>query len=262
MKLSLLDGGRFALGVTIGFLIAVLFALLLGELDYEFWDNDTLLGALIGGGLAGFFAIAATAMANFQQAKVTEAAKRQELETIAFAVFSRLNDLFDSITKSYRHHLDGDDTLRIHYGDQKSLPKPLLAREAELGFTVEDKNLGLHLKNAELFNLITDADGIARNFLFLRAEYERRFFEFQTNVYRQNDLSVSGSKVVAAAEINPVELLELESIAGHFLSFLMRAQKEVRSMHTEVIVVLEGEFSRKVDFVLTSQKSQATNFFD
>lgn len=100
---SLLDGGKFALGLSIGGSVVLVLAIWLSLTDVFKPGDSTLLGAVVGGFLAGFISLIATILTNYFMLRDSEARKIDELETIALSCFQKLHSTRDTMVKAYRH---------------------------------------------------------------------------------------------------------------------------------------------------------------
>lgn len=260
-RASLLYDGKFALGITLGALSLLLFALLGGYLGVKVFENNTLFGAIIGGILAGSFSLIATLLTNFFLYKRDEKDRRNMQEASLSSLLLKTNDFVDLVVKCYRHHLDPAPDLNLFYGS-KRLSKPLKYPASRVIFSDDEKLALFQLNNARILNEVTDIERMSQSLSSLLLDYEVAFEGVITRTVKSQSSHIVGRHVSGEYEIHPIQLMEVENFQEHLISSLWRMYPQVMHAQSLLIEILNDEFGRKFEFKIEDMSSQAPNFFE
>jgi hypothetical protein len=262
-SIRLLEGARFALGLVVGFTASVFLFLLLDMADLGVAVDSTLLGAVIGGILAGSTALLATLVTSYFLLVENSNKEKAQDEVKALSIYIKVHSARDSIVKSYRHHFDGSPGNTIRYGQFGQIWKPLAFSGSDTNLTDDEITLALKYKNAEIFNLLMDAKAMIDLHGKLAASYERQFNQFQKHIFDNNRVNIDGQHLSGEVKIDRLELLAIEDLRNVFKSFLLRSHQSIVQVHSEVIAFLSTEFSRTISFADDpSIPASADNFYE
>ncbi|MBN7786392.1 hypothetical protein JYP51_15810 [Ponticoccus gilvus] len=260
MKTTLLDQGNFALGLVCGICLTSI-----AFLFYDYYDiivsDKTLLGAIIGGGIAGLASLCTALVAVYFSIKDSQEKKKHGLASSAFSAFQKSTELLDTITKTYHHFFTADETSIVRAGKDTLIWKPLHGVRDRVQFSESEKCLGLQIKRADLFNMIQSLQRLEESFSFLRLTHDEHFRNFQSTVQPQLRSDLVTWKGSGPAKIDNTQMIELLSVQGLLKSFLLDAQKEAKRLHALLIEILEREFGTTVNFELVNVKPSARDYF-
>lgn len=258
---QLLDGGRFALGLTVGFIVSIFLFLLLDVSDIGVRTDTTLFGAVLGGILAGSTALASTVLSNYYLLKQQPEEAAYADQNIALGILTKLHEARDVFVKSFRHYFNRSRENVIRYGASGTIPKPLAFSSADVHFSDAEKVFLLG-RNSHLFNLLLDADSLVFSFNNLTSAYEKQFNKFQEHIFSQNKVNIRGVELSGEISIDPLELLKIEDLRNILKSFLLGSQAPIAEVYDEMIKFIHSEFGRKLEYVQDLEMSgSATNVF-
>lgn len=254
------EGGQLALGVAIGFLSTVLFIVTFDQLDQTNVDR-TILGAIIGGFLAGLFGVVA-AMISGLYAK-DQAARRKAMneEVILHSILTKLIDLKDLVTKQKRHFMIHDASAKVFFGDppqRNSFSKPLEGKKRDVEFTVEERAFLLRAKGSQFFNDLANMQGVADGLAFLLDRHKEAYYALMDEV-QKGDFQRAGYLMSGGLNKDSPRLIAMMDLDGALASLLHRAEPEVAAFLARIVEFSNEKTSVRIGYEQTGLPPSSEN---
>jgi hypothetical protein len=250
------EGGHLGLGISIGICLATIALLALDLVKLPFAFTDGIIGAIVGGLIAGGVAIAGQVLVILAELNVLEKADLKERRTAAQGIFLKCHTIHDYTRKAHNYYRTFDLTSVVGMqtrdssgglSAQRYLWKPLRSRKNPVRFEDREKQFALDVKNSELLNLLNDLENSFELLLFIEIDYTQKFDAFQLTHIRQNFRSIAGKHVQSEGAINPLDIMELEDFLTHLRNLSISALKHVSNATAKVTEILSKEHKLKIE---------------
>lgn|GEM_PF-5840173 len=250
------DGGHLGLGVAIGVCFATFGLLALDLVTLPFTMTDGILGAVVGGLIAGGVAIAGQILVILAELNVLEKAELRQRRVAAQGIFLKCHAMHDYARKAHNYYRTFDVTsvvsMQTQTQDGSFLParylwKPLRSRKTVIRFEQIEKQFALDTKKSELLNKLNDLEGSFELLLFMEEGYTIKFDEFERIHIKANMRHLSGKHVHSEGSINPLDLMELEDLLAHLRSLSISSLKNVSEATSSVTDILSKDHKLKIE---------------
>lgn len=241
------DRGYLALGIFIGISLSTALFLWLEWFGFSLTIGNQYFPALLGAIVGGSIAIVGQLLTINHSVSEAEKDKKNSEEAALLSIFVKLNSILDTCSKHYRHQNSDDSRSYIFVGGESAIIKPLSGINEILRFSDTDKAVPLHIKDAELFNMIVDAEGIMESLYYLRKEYDETFLLFEKKLLSQNP-TVEGKSIVGEFSFKKTDLLKLSDLRKHLTRLTSDGLPTIQNAHTHIIDVLKKRHGRTINY--------------
>lgn len=258
------EGGHLGLGIAVGVFCATLILLVLDAVTLPFVVTDGILGAIVGGLIAGGVAIAGQVMVILAELNVLEKAEKKTSRVAAQGIFLKSLEIHDYTRKAHNYYRTYDETSILA---MQSIPsdearpqttqlwKPLRSNKKPIHFNDDEKTLSLDSKELQLFNLLNDLEGSFEQLLFIETAYTQKFDQFEQIHIKGNLRSLKGKQVQSMGQVNPLEVMELVDFQVHLRRLLISTLKHV----TETTTLISKILSDQHQLTITMADSEDTD---
>lgn len=241
------DHGYLAIGVFIGGIVSTALFLWLEWFGFSLSVGSqyfpAILGALVGGGIA----IIGQLMTINHSVSESEKLRTITEEASLITIFVKLNTVLETCLKAQRHQQSNDKRSYIFLNDKPEIRKPLSGIRDKVLFSESDKTVPLLIKDADLFNLIIDAEGISESLNFLQCEYEKAFLQIERSLMSQGP-AVEGRMMSGEFELKKTDLLKLKDLNDHLGRLLDESLPTIKNAHKHAIRVLSERHKRSISY--------------
>ena len=249
------DGGHLALGLAGGVCAATIVLLALDIVELPFLLTDGIVGAIVGGLIAGGVAIAGQVLVILAELNVLEGADRKSKRVAAQGIFLKCHAIYDYTRKAHNYYRTFDVTSILRLQNvandgsvlkETLLWKPIRSKKSPIYFDIDEKKFSLDVKRAELFNLLIDLEASFEQLSFIEAGYTDKFDELEKAQFRGNLKEIDGKHVVSEGQVNPLVIMELEDLLMHLRRLCVSTLEHVTATNYLVIEILSKDHQLKV----------------
>jgi hypothetical protein len=214
---NLLNGGLFALGLTVGLLLTVVVLIAADILNLIPFEDSAFTGAIIGALIAGLIGILGQLLLMAQSEVISDRARKAEervkLEKLLNRIVRTLSVLAQ--VKSLIESSQPRDLITLY-----SLPpitKPLRINNIPDRIPEELIAVALSLSDRKLFNLLNVLDTILANFAWIHNRYEASVDRFLENIKKGSEIKFEDGAYSGHGRIDIREYHEIEDIWKHYI---------------------------------------------
>ena len=249
------EGGHLSLGLVVGIFVATIFLLALDSFDLPFAITDGVLGAIVGGFIAGGVAIAGQFLVLIAESEVLEKAERRSQRVAAQGIFLKGHTIYDYTRKAHNYYrtFDRASVLSMAPAEESqfgvgeaNLWKPLKSRKTVIKFDADEKKFALDLKNVKFFNSLVDLEASFEQLQFIELEYSEKFDQFERRNVRGQLRGLVGRQVHSEGPVNPLDILELIDLLIHLRRLAVSTLNHAISVNSQIIEILAADHKMKI----------------